>query len=113
MAAFAWQEEGPIDVGHVWQRTGCSVCEQFVGRFRLQVETGSESIVRCTLLDELNHRFLSEDFAVEETQFSNGSAIIANFAPEPRTVEGITIAARGFHIRQITIFERKEAPCAN
>jgi hypothetical protein len=58
-------------------------------------------------------RFLSEDFAVEETQVSSGSAIIADFAPEPRTVEGITIAARGFHIRQITIFERKEAPCAN
>jgi hypothetical protein len=22
MAAIAWQEEGTIDVGHVWQRTG-------------------------------------------------------------------------------------------
>jgi hypothetical protein len=32
MAAIAWQEEGTIDVGHVWQRTGRSSCEQFAGR---------------------------------------------------------------------------------
>ena len=54
---------------------------------------------RIGLADMTNHRFLSDDFAVEETQFSNGSAIIANFAPEARTVEGITIEAGSFHIR--------------
>jgi hypothetical protein len=54
---------------------------------------------RVGLADMYNHRFLSEDFAVEETQFSNGSAIICNFAPEPRSLEGITIAAGGFHMR--------------
>ena len=54
---------------------------------------------RIGLADMQNHRFLSEDYAVEETQFSDGSSIIANFAPESRTVEGITIAAGGFHIR--------------
>ena len=54
---------------------------------------------RIGLDDMCNHRFLSEDFAVEETQFSNGSAIIANFAPEARSVEGITIAAGGFYMR--------------
>jgi hypothetical protein len=54
---------------------------------------------RVGLADMQNHRFLTEDFAVEETQFSDGSAIIANFAPEPRTVDGITIPAGDFHIR--------------
>jgi hypothetical protein len=54
MAAIAWQEEGTIDVGHVWQRTVVRACEQFAGRFRLQVEIDTESIVRCTLLDELH-----------------------------------------------------------
>jgi len=53
MAAVAWQEEGPIDVGHVWQRTGRSSCEQFAGRFRLRVENRAEGIVRCELFDEL------------------------------------------------------------
>jgi hypothetical protein len=51
MAAIAYQEEGAIDNGHVWQRTGRSSCEQFAGRFHLEVE--NENVVRCTLLDEL------------------------------------------------------------
>jgi hypothetical protein len=54
---------------------------------------------RIGLADMTNHRFLSEDFAVEETQFSSGESIIANFAPEARTVEGITIDAGGYHVR--------------
>jgi hypothetical protein len=62
MAAIAWQEEGPIDVGHVWQRTGRSSCEQFAGRFRLRVEDEAQGLVHCTLLDEL-HQSLG-DFRV-------------------------------------------------
>ena len=54
---------------------------------------------RVGLCDMENHRFLSEDFTVEETQFSGGHAIIANFAAEPRELDGITIEAGGFHIR--------------
>ncbi|HEY0007866.1 MAG TPA: hypothetical protein VGB55_03995, partial [Tepidisphaeraceae bacterium] len=52
MASIAYQEEGAIDAGHVWQRTTRSSCEQFAGRFRLTTE--SENVVRCTLLDELH-----------------------------------------------------------
>lgn len=33
MGAVAMQEDGPIDVGHVWLRTERSLCEQFPGRF--------------------------------------------------------------------------------
>jgi hypothetical protein len=50
-------------------------------------------------LDEmLSHRYLSED--VEETVFSSGVAIITNFASEAHTVEGITIPAQGYVIRE-------------
>lgn len=34
MGPVALQEEGPIDVGHVWLRTERSICEQYAGRFR-------------------------------------------------------------------------------
>ena len=34
MGAVALQEEGPIDVGHVWLRQERSICEEFSGRFR-------------------------------------------------------------------------------
>jgi hypothetical protein len=35
MGPVAIQEDGPIDVGHVWLRTGRSICEQYPGRFRV------------------------------------------------------------------------------
>ncbi|MBI5722829.1 MAG: hypothetical protein HZA50_02640 [Planctomycetes bacterium] len=38
-----------------------------------------------------NHAYLTEDFQVERTEFSNGLAIAANFADQPRQVEGLTI----------------------
>lgn len=34
MGPVALQEEGPIDVGHVWLRAERSLCEEFPGRFR-------------------------------------------------------------------------------
>lgn len=34
MGRVALQEDGPIEVGHVWLRTGRSICEQYPGRFR-------------------------------------------------------------------------------
>jgi hypothetical protein len=38
MGPVVWQEDNPIDVGHVWLRTERSFCEQFPGRFRLQYD---------------------------------------------------------------------------
>src|SRR5687768_5877008 len=38
MGPVAYQEDGPIDVGHVWLRTGRSACEQYPGRFRIATE---------------------------------------------------------------------------
>jgi hypothetical protein len=34
MGRVALQEEGPVDIGHVWLRTTRSICEQYPGRFR-------------------------------------------------------------------------------
>ena len=38
MGPVVYQEDGPIDVGHVWLRTGRSICEQYPGRFRVAKE---------------------------------------------------------------------------
>jgi hypothetical protein len=38
MGPVAMQDESPIDVGHVWVRTGRSVCEQYPGRFLVKIE---------------------------------------------------------------------------
>ena len=35
MGPVVHQEDNPIDVGHVWLRTGRSLCEQYPGRFRV------------------------------------------------------------------------------
>jgi hypothetical protein len=50
-------------------------------------------------LDEmLSHRYLTEDCEVEQAIFTNG-AIIANFAPEPRTVEGVRVSGYGYVVK--------------
>ena len=48
MGSVALQEDGPIEVGHVWLRTDRSLCEQFPGRFQGTHESGNT--VRFTLL---------------------------------------------------------------
>jgi len=55
---------------------------------------------RVGLADLVNHRFLTDDFQVEQTQFSNGLVFTANFAGEPRTVEGKTIPAGDYLIEE-------------
>jgi hypothetical protein len=50
-------------------------------------------------LDEmLNHRYLTEDGEVEQVTFTSGE-IIANFAPEPRTVEGVRVSGYGYVVK--------------
>jgi len=44
----------------------------------------------------VDHRFLTDDRLVERTEFSSGVAVTANFADEPRTVDGKTVAAGGY-----------------
>ncbi len=46
----ALQEDGPIDIGHVWPRTERSMCEQFPGRFRAKPDGDA---ARVTLLGRL------------------------------------------------------------
>ncbi len=50
MGPVAFEEAGPIDVGHVWQRSERSICEQYPGRFR--GKAGGDSI-RFTMLGRL------------------------------------------------------------
>ena len=45
-----------------------------------------------------NHRFLSEDFTIEQTEYSTGDSIICNFSNQPVTIDQNTIEAGGFLI---------------
>ena len=45
-----------------------------------------------------NHRFLSDDFNVEETSFSTGDRIICNFGARPFIFEGKEISAKNYLI---------------
>jgi len=47
MGAVAFQEDGPIDVGHIWLRQERSMCEEFSGRFQGTVDG---DVCRFTLL---------------------------------------------------------------
>jgi hypothetical protein len=51
----------------------------------------------------LEHRFVSEDRAVQRTRFANGTDIVVNFSDEPRPcrVEGgnVLLAPQGYHVR--------------
>lgn len=47
-----------------------------------------------------SHRYLSEDGQLEQTEFSNGLSIIANFSAEERTADGVTVKANGYVIRE-------------
>jgi hypothetical protein len=47
----------------------------------------------------VNHRYLSEDELIEQTEFSSGVSVIANFAHEDRTIDGRTIRAQDFVVR--------------
>jgi len=50
-------------------------------------------------LDEMrNHEYLTDDFLVEKTEFSSGSAIVANFSAEARAADGVTVPAGGYVI---------------
>lgn len=48
---------------------------------------------RVGLDDMVNHQFVTEDLLVEKTEFSSGLTMLVNFSPEPRTVDGVTVAA--------------------
>jgi hypothetical protein len=50
--------------------------------------------------DMVSHRYLTEDGQVEETVFSSGVGIVANFAGEEREVEGVKVKAGGCVIRE-------------
>ncbi len=54
---------------------------------------------RIGMAEMVNHRYRTEDLLVEQTEFSSGDAIVANFAPEPRQVDGVTIPPGGYIIR--------------
>jgi hypothetical protein len=48
-----------------------------------------------------NHRFLSEDYDVEETTFSSGDRIICNFGSKPFYYEGKEIKPKDYLLSKI------------
>lgn len=48
--------------------------------------------------DMFDHRFLTSDFSLEQTFFSNGQSILVNFANEPQSYAGMHIPAHGYRI---------------
>jgi len=50
------------------------------------------------LAEMVDHRFRADDWSVEETRFGNGRGIVCNFSPEPCTVDGATVPARGYRL---------------
>lgn len=51
--------------------------------------------------DEMvNHRYLTEDFLVEQTEWSSGRAVTVNFADEDRIVEGVHVPARDYAVQE-------------
>ena len=47
-----------------------------------------------------DHKFLTDDFTVEQTTFGNGLSITVNFSDAEKTVGGVTIPAYGYVIRE-------------
>jgi hypothetical protein len=46
----------------------------------------------------VEHRLLKPDETMEMSVFSNGEAIVVNFAPEPQTHDGITVPGHGYRM---------------
>ncbi len=55
---------------------------------------------RIGLDDMVSHRYLDESGELEESVFSSGVALIANFTAESRTVEGVEVPACGYVVRE-------------
>jgi len=53
---------------------------------------------RVATAEMTNHKFLTEDYKVEQTEFSTGDSIIVNFSDKPVTIEGTTIQAQSYSI---------------
>ncbi len=50
--------------------------------------------------DEMvNHAYLTDDFLVEQTEWSSGRAVVVNFADEERRADGVSVPARDYVIR--------------
>jgi hypothetical protein len=47
-----------------------------------------------------DHKFLTDDYAVEQTTFGNGLSIVVNFSSTERTVNGVKVPAYGYVIRE-------------
>lgn len=46
----------------------------------------------------ISHRFVDDDFELEETVFANGKRILVNFGSEPQQVDGYVIQGQNYHI---------------
>jgi len=46
----------------------------------------------------LNHKFLTPDFSVEQTEFSSGVSVIVNFSQQEQTVNNYNLPPKSFII---------------
>ena len=54
---------------------------------------------RVALDEMIGHAYLTDDLLVERTEFAGGAAVVCNFAPEPRTIDGVTVPAGGYVVQ--------------
>jgi hypothetical protein len=57
-------------------------------------------IARIGCDDMIAHRYLSQDGNLEQSEFASGVALLANFAAEPRSVDGVVVPAHGYVVRE-------------
>lgn len=73
-----------------------SVWEKYHARFVSSYQAIAP-VLRAVGYDEMtDHRFLNADRTLQETGFSSGNKVIANFAAKPQTAAGREIPAGGF-----------------
>lgn len=73
---------------------------QFARRVRANLHV-DEWFRQISTADMLDHKFLTPDQSLEMTRFSTGDALIANFAPEQLTHDGITVPGYGYKIIRV------------
>ena len=59
----------------------------------------------------LGHEFVSEDRAVQRTQFANGTTVVVNFSDEPRSCDidqqSVVLAPRGYYVKGPRILQSR------
>ncbi len=74
-------------------------CWREIKNFWANTTMVDEWFGRIGTAEMVDHRFLSEDGQLEQTEYANGAAIAVNFADESRDVDGVTVPPQGYLVR--------------